>query len=253
MNRKCNKNQSQKLNLKRQAARCKASNFIEDYDIIIALQSTIISLQEWKVLQREFSLQQKIRTLLINSKVANRFVFFNQRKASFINLSVNRYLKRDADSKQNLISNINNPNISFTPSKEKVKENQQVMLFQAPTLLIGCHSQGQVSFILKSIFSNKFRLSPQPSSMTFPWLQSKVRHLQFNRILLGGLYKNIKYSHLDFFHQNNINFIAYPTFRDSLKKKISLLLNSHFTFFQHKIYQQRQIRGSCYLKEKQVN
>ena len=248
MNRKSNKKECQKLNLKRQAARCKASKFVEDYDIIIALQSTMISLQEWKVLQREFSLQQKINTLLINSKVANRFVFFNQTKTSFINLSLERSLRRDAHYKQNLTSNINQPTISFTQSKEKVKENKQVMLFQAPTLLMGCHSQQQLSFILKSILNNKFILSPQPFSMIFPSLQSKLRHLQFNRILLGGLHKKIEYSHLDFLHQNNLNFMAYPNFRDSLQRKISLLLNAYFTFFQHTIYQQRQIKESSYFK-----
>ena len=248
MIRKSNKKESQKLNLKRQAARCKASKFVEDYDILIALQSTMISLQEWKVLQREFSLQQKISTLLINSKVAHGFVFFNQRKASFMDLSLQRHLKRDVDSNLDLTSSLNHPKTSFTQSKEKVKENPRVMLFQAPTLLMGCHSQQQLSFILKSIFNNKFIFSPQSSSMIFPWLQTKLRHLQFNRILLGGLHKKIEYSHLDFFHQNNLNFTAYPNFRDSLQKKISLLLNAYFTFFQHKISQQRQPKESFYLK-----
>lgn len=248
MNRKSNDKQSQKLNLKRQAARCKASKFVEDYDIIIALQSTMISLQEWKVLQREFSLQQKISTLLINSKVANRFVFFNQRKAPFIDISLEGSMKGYVDSNQNLTTDLNHPNILFTSLKEKVQENRRVMLFQAPTLLLGCHSQQQLSFTLKSILNNKFILSPQPSSMIFPWLQSKLRHLQFNRILLGGLYGKIEYSHLDFLHQNNLNFMAYPNFRDSLQKKISLLLDAYFTFFQHKISQQRQMKEPFYIK-----
>ena len=74
--------------------------------------------------------------------------------------------------------------------------------------------------------------------MLFPWLRCKLRYLQYNRILLGGIHKSIKYSHLDFYQQNIINATAYPNFRDSLQKKISLLLSLYFTFFQHKVYQQ---------------
>lgn len=249
MNCKSNKNQYRKINIRRQTAGCKTSNFLEKYEIVFVLQSTMVTLQEWKMLGKDFTIGKKIGGLLVNSKLANKFVPFNETKTNTINISLGQsqcLAKRDPALNQNFIINIHQANKLFSQSNKNLRNGEDINLFQAPTLLLGCDSQEQVSQIFESIINKKFFLLPCSSSSTmlFPWLRCKLRYLQYNRILLGGIHKSIKYSHLDFYQQNIINCArseAYPNFRDSLQKKISLLLSLYFTFFQHKVYQQYQI------------
>ena len=82
MSRKFNKKPYRKLNVRNQAARCKTSNFLENHEIIFALQSSMIKLQEWKMLKNTFSRDEKISALLVNSKLANKFVVFNETKTN---------------------------------------------------------------------------------------------------------------------------------------------------------------------------
>lgn len=228
---KCNKKQYRQVNVRRQAAGCKTSNFFEKYDFVFVLQSTMVTLKEWKMLQKELSIGKKISALLVNSKLANKFVIFNERKTNTRRQSQ----CSDATLNHNLIINLDQVNTLFGQSNKNLRDEGHIKLFQAPTLLIGCHSQEQVSQIFESIINKNFFLLPSASSMIFPWLHCKLRHLQYNRILLGGIYKTIKYSHLDCYQHNIINSTAYPHFRDSLQKKISLLLRFYFSFFQCKI------------------
>ena len=243
MNCKSNKNQYRKINVRRQTAGCKTSNFLEKYEIVFVLQSTMVTLQEWKMLQKDLTIGKKIGALLVNSKLANKFVPFNETKTNTIDISVGQSQCSDLALNQNFIINIHQANKLFSHSNKNLRDGKNINLFQAPTLLLGCDSQEQVSHIFESIINKRFFLLPCSSSSTmlFPWLRCKLRYLQYNRILLGGIYKSIKYSHLDFYQQNIINSTAYPNFRDSLQKKISLLLSLYFTFFQHKVYQQYQI------------
>ena len=73
------------------------------------------------------------------------------------------------------------------------------------------------------------------SQIIFPWLNCKLRHLRYQKILVGGIHKRIKYSHLDFYQQHNKNSMTFPNFRDSLLKKIALLLTIYLTFFQQTV------------------
>ena len=88
MTRKYNKNPYRKLNVRNQAARCKTSNFLENHEIIFALQSSMIKLQEWKMLKKTFSPDEKIGALLVNSKLAHKFVVFNETKTNSNNKSL---------------------------------------------------------------------------------------------------------------------------------------------------------------------
>ncbi len=228
---KYNKKQYRQVNLRRQAAGCKTSNFFEKYDFVFVLQSTMVTLKEWKMFQKELSIGKKISALLVNSKLANKFVIFNDKKTTTRRQSQ----CSDAALNQNLLLNLDQANTLFGQSKKDLRDKGHIKLFQAPTLLIGCHSQEQVLQIFESIINKKFFLLPSSSSMIFPWLHCKLRHLQYNRILLGGIYKNIKYSHLDYYQHHIINSTAYPNFRDSLQKQISILLSFYFKFLQDKV------------------
>ena len=89
--------------------------------------------------------------------------------------------------------------------------------------------------ILESIININSFLLPPDSPIIFSSLNTKLGFLPNNRILLGGTYKSLEYSHLDFSLQNNIKETAYSNFRDSLQKKISLILTVLFLFFQQKV------------------
>ncbi len=244
MKRRCNNRGHQKLNFRGQTAGCKASSFLKKYNIVFALQSTVVKLQEWKNLEKQFSVEKKIGALLINSKVTNKYVSLNQpnqTSKALSSLSLRQNQNSNVAVNQNFPAHINPTNTFFIEQKKKIEQLSRINLFQASTLLIGCESQQQVSDIFELIINNKNLLLPSfsfPSSMTqiiFPWLNCKLRYLRYQKILVGGIHKRIKYSHLDFYQQNNKNSMTYPNFRDSLLKKIALLLTIYLTFFQQTI------------------
>ena len=244
MKRRCNNRAHQKLNIRGQTAGCKASSFLKKYNIVLALQSTVVKLQEWKKLEKQFSVEKKIGALLINSKVTNKYVSLNRPNQTSMTLSP-LLLRQNQGSNvtinQNFTLHIGPTNTLFTQQKKKIEQLRRINLFQASTLLIGCESQQQVSDIFELIINKKnfllpsFSFSSSMTQMIFPWLNCKLRYLPYQRILVGGIQKRIKYSHLDFYQQNNKNSMAYPNFRDALLKKIALLLTIYLTFFQQTV------------------
>ena len=242
MKRKCNNRAHQKLNVRGQTAGCKASSFLKKYNIVFALQSTVVKFQEWKNLEKQFSVEKKIGVLLINSKVTNKYVSLNrpiQTSKTPSSLSWSQNQSSNVEIIQNFPPHIDPTNTFLTDQKKKIEQLSRINLFQASTLLIGCDSQQQVSDIFELIINNKNVLLPSfSSSMTqkiFPWLNCKLRYLRNQKILVGGIHKRIKYSHLDFYQQNNKNSMTYPNFRDSLLKKIALFLTIYLTFFQQTV------------------
>ena len=244
MKRRCNNKVHQKLNVRGQTAGCKASSFLNKYNIVLALQSTVVKFQEWKKLEKQFSVERKIGALLINSKVTNKYVNLNRPNQPSMTLSALPLRQNQSSNvaiNQNFPPHIDPPNTLFTQQKKKIGQLRRINLFQAPTLLIGCESQQQVSDIFELIINKKKFLLPSfsfPSSMIqmiFPWLHCKLRYLPYQTILVGGIHKRVKYSHLDFYQQNNKNSMTYPNFRDSLLKKIALLLTIYLTFFQQTV------------------
>ena len=244
MKRRCNNRAHQKLNVRGQTAGCKASSFLKKYNIVFALQSTVVKLQEWKNLEKQFSVEKKIGALLINSKVTNKYVSLNRPNQTFNTLSSFSWRPNQGSNvaiNQNFPPHIDPANTLFTQQKKKIEQLSRINLFQASTLLIGCESQQQVSDIFELIINNKnlllssFSFSSSMTQMIFPWLNCKLRYLPYQKILVGGIHKRIKYSHLDFYQQNNKNSMTYPNFRDSLLKKIALLFTIYLTFFQQTV------------------
>ena len=241
MKRRYNNRGHQKLNVRRQTAGYKAFSFLKKYNIVLALQSTVVKLQEWKKLEKQFSVDKKIGALLINSKVTNKYVSLNGPNQTSVPVSLKQNQGSNVSINHNFTLHIDPTNTLSSQQKKKIEPLTRINIFQASTLLIGCESQQQVSDIFELIINNKNLLLPSFSfsssmvQMILPWLNCKLRYLPYQRILVGGIYKTIKYSHLDFYQQNHKNSMTYSNFRDSLLKKIALLLTIYLIFFQQTV------------------
>ena len=137
MKRRCNSRVHQKLNVRGQTAGCKASSFLKKYNIVLALQSsTVVKLQEWQKLEKQFSGDKKIGALLIKSKVTNKYVSLNrpnQTSKTLSSLSLRQNQDSNVAVNQNFSPHIDTTN-TFTlliEQKKKIEQLNRIHLFQA--------------------------------------------------------------------------------------------------------------------------